>query len=390
MSLMVPRRLALAALLLPAAMMVPALGGQDAQAEKYWLYVGTYTGKKSKGIYRCEFDPATGKLSAPVLAGEATNPSFLAISPDRRFLYAVSEVGNFEGRKTGAVLAFAIDPKTGNLTLLNQQSSEGAGPCHLVVDSKGKHVLAANYGGGNACVLPVGEDGKLGKATGFAQHKPIEGAKGKKQVPLAHSINLDAANRFAFVADAGVDRVFVYRFDPAKGTITPNDPPAAELAPLAAPRHFAFHPSGKYAYAINERANTVTAFAYDADKGVLKELQTVSTLPADFKGTSYTAEVVVHPSGKFLYGSNRGHDSIVVYTIDAATGKLTLVGHQGEKVKTPRNFNLDPTGTWLLVGSQAADSIVVFRIDPKSGALLSTGTAIEVPTPVCLKFLPVK
>src|SRR5262245_46576810 len=252
----------LAACLLCLAVL-PTTAAEDKAPKKFMVYVGTYTGgKKSEGIYRMELDTETGKLSEPKLAGKAVNPSFLAIHPTGKFLYAVGEIDDFakKGKKSGgAVNAFAIDQKTGDLTLLNQQSSEGGGPCHVVVDKAGKYAFAANYGGGNACALPIGKDGKLGEATGFAQHK----ARGKKR-PLAHSINLDAANRFAFVADAGVDRVFIYRFE--DGKLKENDPPHAELKANAAPRHFAFHPDGKHAYVINESALSITAFDYDSEK----------------------------------------------------------------------------------------------------------------------------
>jgi 6-phosphogluconolactonase len=358
-----------------------------AKGAKMWVYVGTYTGKASKGIYRLELDPATGQLSAPKLAAKTANPSFLAIHPNHRFLYAVGEIDDFNGKKSGAVNAFAIDPKTGDLTLLNQQPSGGGGPCHLVVDKQGKHVLTANYGGGSACVHPIQKDGRLGKATAFQQHHGSSVNKSRQNEPHAHSINLDPANRFAFVADLGLDKVLVYRFDADKGTLTPNDPPAAAVAGGSGPRHFAFHPNGKFAYVINELKNTVVAFEYDAETGRLKTLQTISTLPERFKGDSYTAEVVVHPSGRFLYGSNRRGDSIAVFTIDPQTGKLTFVGVQGTGIKEPRNFVVEPTGKFLLAANQNADSIIVFRIDPKTGELAPTGIKVEVPVPVCLRMM---
>jgi 6-phosphogluconolactonase len=366
----------------------PESPAEDPKADTLWVYVGTYTGGPSKGIYRFNLDPATGTLTNRALAAETTNPSFLAIHPNHRFLYAVGEIDNFNGQKTGAVSAFAIDPATGDLKLLNQQSSGGAGPCHLIVDKQGKHVLAANYGGGSACVLPIQADGRLGNATAVVQHKGSSVNKQRQERPHAHSINLDAANRFAFVADLGLDNVLIYRFDAARGTLTPNDPPWVNLAPGAGPRHFAFHPSGRFAYVINELASTVTALSYDADKGTLKELQTVTTLPKDFKGNSWTAEVVVHPSGKFLYGSNRGQDSIAIFAIDPETGKLTPVGHQTHQIKIPRNFNVDPTGRLLLVANQDGNNIVVFRIDQKTGELTPTETVVEVPKPVCVRMMP--
>jgi 6-phosphogluconolactonase len=353
---------------------------------KFWVFVGTYTDGKSKGIYRLEMDSATGKLSEAELAAETPSPSFLAIRPGNHFLYAVAEAGE-RGKPAGAVAAFALDPKSGQLTALNRDSSGGAGPCHLVVDHKGKHVLAANYGGGSVCVLPIGEDGKLGPATAFHQHKGSSVNKDRQEAPHAHSVNLDAANRFAFVADLGLDKVLVYRYDADKGTLEPNDPPAADLPPGAGPRHFAFHPDGKHAYAINELAQTITAFRYDPERGVLTSLQTVSTVPEPFKGNS-TAEVVVHPSGRFLYGSNRGYNSIAGFAIDPRSGELTPAGQQRQDIKVPRNFNIDPTGRFLVVANQDSDSLVAFRIDARSGALLPTGQKVPVPKPVCVKFVP--
>jgi 6-phosphogluconolactonase len=361
---------------------LPAFSEEN-KAGKAWVYIGTYTGPKSKGVYRLEMDLATGKLSEPELAGEAKDPSFLALHPTGRFLYAASEGAS----KTGGVKAFAIDRQTGNLSPLNEQPSRGAAPCHVVVDKAGKNVLVANYTGGSAAVLPIMNDGSLGEPTGFTQHKGSSVDPARQKEPHAHSINLDAANHFAFVADLGLDQVLVYRFDPAKGTITPNDPPFVAVAPGAGPRHFAFHPNGKFAYVINEMGSTVTALSYDAEKGVLKAGQSVTTLPADFKGNTSTAEVVVHPSGQFLYGSNRGHDSIAIFKIDPDTGKLTAVGHQGMGIKTPRNFNIDPTGKFMIVANQDGNSLVVFAIDQKTGELTPTGQKVVVANPVCVKFL---
>jgi 6-phosphogluconolactonase len=379
-----------AAVLIGALASVRAVATQakDAMPDKLWVFIGTYTGGPSKGIYRCELDLKSGKLSAPVLAAELKSPSFLAIHPSQQFLYAVNEAGGKE--KNGLVSALALDPKTGDLKLLNQESCGGEGPCHIVVDKKGKDVLVANYAGGSAAVLPVGADGKLGKRTGFAQHSGSSVNKSRQEAPHAHSINLDPADRFAFVADLGLDKVMIYRFDADKGTITPNEPPFAAVAPGAGPRHFAFHPSGRFAYVINELDSTITAFAYDPQKGALTTLQTVPTLPKDFKGENTTAEVVVHPSGKFLYGSNRGHDSIAVFTVDEQTGKLTPAGHQAENIKTPRNFAVDPTGTFVIVANQGSGSMVVFRVNQKTGALEPTGQTVQVPAPVCVRMVPVQ
>jgi 6-phosphogluconolactonase len=383
--------LAVLALFLPAAALPdsrPSEAAKKPKLEKLWVYVGTYTRTGSKGIYRLELDLASGKLTPRGLAVATSEPSFLAIHPNHRFLYAVGEVDDFGGKSSGAIRAFTIDAKTGKLTLLNQQPSGGPGPCHLVVDKKGTHVLAANYGGGSACVLPIRDDGSLGKATAFKQHKGSSVDKDRQKGPHAHSINLDAANRFAFVADLGLDKVMIYRYDAGKGTLTENDPPSVAVPGGSGPRHFAFHPNGKNAYVINEMKSTVTALDYDAKRGELKAVQTVSTLPRGYKGNTSTAEVQVHPSGKFLYGSNRGHNSIAIFAIDPKRGKLTFVGHQTSKIKTPRNFGIDPTGTFLVVANQDSDSLVVFRIDPETGKLKPTWNKVKVPFPVCVKMMP--
>ncbi len=361
----------------------------EGKGDRMWVYVGTYTGDSSKGIYRFELDTATGKLTGRALAAEASSPSFVAIHPNRQFLYAVDEAGEFKGKKTGIISSFVIDPKSGDLKRLNQESSGGPGPCHLIVDKAGKHVLAANYSGGSACVLPIKANGELGEATAIVQHKGSSVNKGRQEGPHGHSINLDPANRFAFVADLGLDKVFVYKYDADQGTLTPNDPPFASLAPGSCPRHLAFHPNGHFVYVINELKSTATVFSYDSDKGVLKELHTLSTLPKDFTGENTTAEVVVHPSGKFVYGSNRGHNSIAMFAVDPDTGKLTATGHQNRDIKIPRNFVVDPAGTNLLVANQDSDSIVVFRINEQTGALTPTGNKVEVGKPVCLRMIPI-
>jgi len=379
----------LLALCLSVASALAAADNASAKPEKLWVFLGTYTGKTSKGIYRCQLDLATGKLSTPELAAETKNPSFLAIHPNHHFLYAVGEFG--DRQSTGAVSAFSLDPKTGALTFLNQQSSGGSGPCFVAVDAAGKNALVANYGSGSVASLPIGEDGKLGPATAFVQHVGSSVIKNRQEGPHAHSINLDKANRFAFAADLGCDKVFVYRFDPAKGTLTPNDPPAAVLEPGSGPRHFAFHPSGKFAYVIDEIAMTLTAYNYDAEHGVLETRQTISTLPKGATGKDFsTAEVVVHPSGKFVYGSNRGHHSIVVYAVDPETGALRYVENRGDDIKTPRNFAIDPTGKFLIVANQDSDSLVVFAIDPETGKLTPTGSKVPVGKPVCVRMTSVE
>jgi 6-phosphogluconolactonase len=359
-------------------------------SDSYIVYFGTYTRSgASKGIYTCRLDAATGKLSAPELAAETTNPSFVAIHPNRRFLYAVGETGTFGGKQTGVVSAFAIDRATAKLTPLNKQSTGGPGPCHVSVDHTGKCVLVANYGGGSCASLPIKDDGSLGEAGSVIQHEGSSVNPKRQAGPHAHSINVSLDNCFAFVADLGLDKVMIYKLDPAKATLTPNDPAFATVPPGSGPRHFAFHPNGKFAYVINEMLCTVTAFSYDAARGALTAIETVSTLP---KGEGVqpgysTAEVQAHRSGKFLYGSNRGHDTIAVFAIDESSGKLKLIQNEPTQGKIPRNFGIDPTGKWLLAAHQNSDNVVAFSIDQETGKLKPTGQSIEVAASVCVKFM---
>lgn len=352
------------------------------------VYIGTYTGTDSKGIYVAELDLATGALTPPRLAATTDNPTFLAIGPKGRFLYAAGGAIKVGGKRMGAVTAFAIDASTGALTQLNRRPSGGRGPCHVVLDATGRCALVANYGSGSVASLPIGPDGRLGPAASTIQHTGSSVNTRRQSGPHAHSVNLDAANRFAFAADLGADKVFIYRFDAKKATLAPHDPPAAKLAPGAGPRHFAFAPGGRFAYVINELNSTVTAFAYDAAAGTLREVQTVTTLPPDFEGSNSTAEVQVHPSGRFLYGSNRGHDSLAIFAVDPKTGRLKAVGHESVRGRTPRNFGIDPTGQYVLAANQKTNNVVVFRIDQTSGHLKPTGHQITVSIPVCVKFTP--
>jgi len=354
------------------------------------VYFGTYTRGPSKGIYVSRLNLETGTLSQPQLAIESVNPSFLALHPDGRFLYAANEIGTFKGEPAGSVSAFAIDPKSRLLKPLNQQSSRGAGPCHLVVDKAGKNVLVANYGGGSVAVLPIRADGLLGPASAFIQHKGSSVNPQRQAGPHAHSINLDPANRFAFVADLGLDKVLVYRFDAAKGTLSPHEPAFVAVKPGSGPRHFAFSPDGARAYVLNELLSTLTAFRYDAARGVLTETETVPTLPERFTGVSTTAEVQVHPSGRFVFASNRGYDRITVFAVDAATGALKAVEHQSTHGRTPRNFGIDPSGRFLIAANQNSNSVVVFRIDPEKGHLSPAGPRTDIGSPVCVKFLVAK
>jgi 6-phosphogluconolactonase len=349
------------------------------------VYVGTYTNSGSRGIYRFTLDPATGAASEPVLAGETRNPSFLALHPSGRFLYAVGEIESFAGRPTGVVSAFAV-AATGDLKLLNQQPSEGTGPCHLVVDAGGRNVLVANYGGGTVAVLPIGADGRLAPASSVKAHEGSGPHRERQDKPHAHGIYLDAAGRHAVAADLGADRIFVYRFDAAKGQLQPAG--AAVVEPGSGPRHLAFDASGRHLYAINELTATITLFAYDPDKGALQPLQTVPTLPEGFAGANTTAEVVLSPDGRYLYGSNRGHDSIAVFVVDKASGKLTPAGHVAAGGAQPRHFAIEPSGRFMLVAHQDSDSIAVFRLDPATGQPVPTGRKLKVAKPVCLLPVP--
>lgn len=358
---------------------------------KFRAYVGTYTGGQSQGIYTFTFDASTGEVGPLGLAAPALNPSFLALHPDRQHLYCVGDMTNALGKKVGAVSAFGIQAD-GKLTMLNQESTVGAGPCHLTVDRTGRMVLAANYGGGSVVSFPIKADGSLGEHTGFVQHTGRSVTPRQAQ-PNAHSVNISPDNRFGIVADLGLDQVLVYQLDPAQATFAAHEPPFVKVAPGSGPRHSCFHPSGKFAYVINEIAMTVTAFRFDAARGALVELQTITTLPvadgpAPKSGWS-TAEVVAHPNGGFLYGSNRGHDSISVFAI-AADGTLNLVQNAPAEVKVPRNFALDPTGQWLFTEGQKSDDIAVFRVDAATGKITFTGSKFVVGSPVCLKFLPLQ
>jgi 6-phosphogluconolactonase len=359
-------------------------------AAEYWTYFGTYTGTKSKGIYVARFNSTTGKLGAPELAAETKNPSFLAAHPNRPLLYAVGEMETVDGKKGGAVTAFLIDPATGKLTQLNQVSSVGGGPCHLAVESTGRCLMVANYGGGSVASIPIKANGGVADAMSFIQHTGSSVNKSRQAGPHGHCIVPSPDNRFALACDLGLDKVLIYKLDAGRRTLVANDPAFGETAPGAGPRHIAFHPNGKFAYVINELNCTMTTFAWDGVRGALTAIDAVSTLPVEQAKGHSTAEVQVHPNGKFVYGSNRGHDSISVFKVDDATGKLTLVQNESTQGKTPRHFALDPTGAFLFAENQGSDSVVVFAVDAKSGQIKPTGQTVNVGAPVCAVFVPVK
>ncbi len=345
------------------------------------LFVGTYTDGDSEGIYRCGMNPESGALEILGTTGGIENPSFLALGPSRRHLYSVGETGEFEGSPGGGVFAFSIDSETQELTRLNAQSSHGGGPCYVTVTPQGRHVLVANYSGGNVAVLPVRDDGVLEEASDVAQHEGSSVNEQRQQSPHAHCIVTDPSGTHALAADLGIDQVVVYRLE--DGTLTPAG--HASVKPGAGPRHFTFHPDGRRAYVINELDSTVTAFTYG--EGTLTETETVGTLPEGFEGDNYPADIHVSADGRFVYGSNRGHDSIVVFSIDPENGALTPLQHQSTGGEWPRNFSLDPSGRFLLVANQRTNDVVVFSRDADTGMLSETGQVLHMPSPVCIRFL---
>jgi 6-phosphogluconolactonase len=371
------RKLVLTALL---AFFIAAPALRTAEVDGYLVYVGTYTRNASKGIYAYRFQPSTGKTVPIGLVAEAVNPSFLVVHPNRHFLYAANEVSD------GYVSAFSIDPKTGLLKFLNKVSSGGADPCHVTIDRSGKWLMAANYSSGSVSVLQLQEDGTLGKMAAVVQHSGSGVNPQRQEGPHAHSVNLSPDNRFLLVSDLGLDKLMIYRFHSNAGTLKPNDPPFAQLKPGSGPRHLSFHPNGRFLYGINELNNTIAAFVFDSVRGSLSQMEAESTLPKGFSGSSTTAEIAVDNAGSFLYGSNRGHDSIAVYAI-GNEGKLGPAGHFSTGGKAPRHFALDPTGKYLFAANQDSDTVVLFRVDRKTGALALTGTTLQVPTPVCVVFV---
>lgn len=351
------------------------------------VYVGTYATTDQDGIHICELDLRSGQLTR--LAGMAgiQNPSFLALHPDGKHLYAVSESQRFAGKPSGSVTAFDVTDDGRELSLINEQSSEGTGPCHLAIDRSGKFLVVANYGGGSVTALPIRADGGLAPASDHVQHAGSSVNPRRQQGPHAHCVNFDATGRFLISCDLGLDKILIYQFDAQRGTLQPNAAMAAvTVAPGAGPRHFAFHPSGKYAYAINELNSTVTAFLYDPSTGTLATIESCSTLPADFEGQNSTAEIEISPDGRYLYGSNRGHNSLAIFAIDSSSGKLTYLANQSTLGKTPRNFALTPNGSFLLAANQDSDSVTVFRRDQASGRLTATGHRLGIPQPVCVIY----
>ena len=372
-------------LAIPGLFAVAAALETPAVASERVVYVGTYTGQTSKGIYAFRFDDSTGGLTPLGLVAETPSPSFLTSSANGRFVFAVNELGSFEGAASGSVTSFAADAATAKLTQISVQPSKGAGPCHLALDRTGRHLAVANYSGGNFALLPVGADGRLQPAMVVVAGDRSGAGPLPSARPLGHMVGFDAHNRFLVAADKGLDRLLVYRFDASTGGLTPNQPPSAALPPGSGPRHFAFHPNGTWLFAINELAATIATFSWDQASGKLTGSGSVSTRPADVT-TGSTAEIAVHPSGRFVYGSNRGHDSIAVFTVGAG-GALTLVEYRSTRGQTPRNFALDPTGRWLIAANQQSGTLAVFSIDQNTGALSPVGPLTSVGAPVSVLFM---
>ena len=346
------------------------------------VYIGTYTGETSKGIYAFRFDDGSGELTPIGLVAETPSPSFLIASADGRFVYAVNELQTFGGAASGSVTAFAVDRTTGKLTELNAQPTEGTGPCHLSLDRTGRYLAVANYGGGNFAILPVGTDGRLQKAVTVVTGQTAETGTAK---PLGHMVAFDATNKFLITADKGLNRMLVFHFDATTGKVTPNTPPSAPLPLGSGPRHFAMHTNGEWLFTIAEQAATITTFKWDGKTGSLSATSSVPTRPAEVSSGS-TAEIALHPNGKFVYGSNRGHDSIAVFSIGAA-GALSLVEYEPTRGQTPRNFAIDPAGRWLIAANQRSGTLAVFTIDQNTGALTPSGRLSPVGTPVCVLFM---
>lgn len=362
------------------------------------IYVGTYsepirfgTGQllegKGLGIYRVRFDPAGPSLKVEGVTRGVRNSSYLALDDKRQFLYCVNEFKEYEGKASGAVSSFRIDQTTGELTYLNTRASHGTDPCHLKVDRTGKFVLIANFASGSVCVLPIAADGSLEEASDFVQHVGSSIEPRRQTGPHAHAVEIDASGRFVYVPDLGMDEVVVYELDTLAGKLLPANVPPIKMVPGAGPRQLVMHPRGKFAYLINELNSTMTAYAFDAQSGALSELQTLSTLPeGGFDGVTSCAEVQITPDGRFLYGSNRGHNSIVGYAIDPDSGLMKLIGHESTQGRIPRNFEVDPSGRYLIAANQDTDNLVMFDIDQTTGELRSNGATAEAGTPICVRF----
>ncbi len=349
------------------------------------VFVTAFAPGERGGIHAYEFSTKDGKLKPLRRTAGAENPFFLALSPDGKYLYS-THARQFGGKENEQVAAYQVVGRAGELRLLNRQSAEGTAACYVDVDKTGKAVLVANYSSGSVASLPIKGDGSLGEHASFFKHKGSSVNPQRQKEPHAHCIVVSPDNRYALAADLGTDEILCYKLDPATAKLTPNKPPSARAPAGAGPRHLTFHPTGKRVYVINELLNSVTAFDWDADAGTLKEKQTISTLPDDFKGTSHCADVKVTPDGRYLYGTNRGHDSIAAYRI-GEDGRLTLVAIEPSRGKGPQNLAITADGRWLLCANMPGDNVAVFQIDPRSGKLMSAGEPVAQPGPSCIMLL---
>lgn len=356
-----------------------------------WLmFVGTYTrGGGSKGIYVYRMDGESGSVTQVHIEEGISNPSFLAIHPNSKYLYAVAEVAESSGVPGGAVVAYSLDSTSGKLQRINQQSTGGPGPCYVAVEATGRYAIVANYSGGSVAMLPIAEDGSLKPSSHFIQHYGGSKVNPKRQEKAhAHSVNIDPSNRFCVVNDLGMDQLRVYEMDLDAGKLNFKEDVSVMTAPGAGPRHFAFHPNGRYAYVLNELGCTMSAYNYDGATGKLTEINTLSTLPEDYKGNNTTADVHVTPDGRYVYGSNRGHNTLAIYRVNESNGSIEFAGDQSTGGKTPRNFAIHPDGKFLYAANQDSDSIIQFEVNLGTGELTPVGREIRCPMPVCLKFLP--
>ncbi|HNZ49014.1 MAG TPA: lactonase family protein [Candidatus Hydrogenedentes bacterium] len=355
--------------------------------EQEWsIYIGTYTHGESRGIYHLTMNRETGEMGLPSLAAETENPSFLALHPDGTVLYSVGNAADGENGTKGYINAFSIDRKTGKLDFINRQEVRGTEPCHVAVSRGGNYAVTANYGNGSVTCFPLEPDGKVTALCDYRMHSGSGINPSRQEAPHAHSVTFNALGNRLYVADLGIDRVLVYRFDAQRGLIDSEEEASLAVDAGSGPRHFAFHPQKTVAYIVNELANTVTVCQYNASSGKLSFLQTVPTLPPDFKGESTTAEIRVHPSGRFVYASNRGHDSIAVFSVDPISGKLAPSGFAFTKGKNPRHFSLSPDGRFCIVGNALSDTLCLFTVNGSTGALEATEQEVAVPYPVCILF----
>jgi len=367
--------------------MATLLTSTAARAEEPLVFISAFASGDKAGIHAFQFDTKAGALKPLHRTTDIQNPFFLALSPDRHFLYAI-DAEKFGGKEDEFIAAYAVKGRTGDLRRLNQQSARGTASCYLDVDATGKTVAVANYSTGNVAALPVQKDGSLGEAVSFVQHTGTSADPARQKGPNAHSIVVSPDNRFALAADLGIDKILIYKLDAAAAKLSPNEAqPFVKMQPGSGPRHLAFHPNGKRLYAINELNNTVTCLDYATDAGTLAERQTISTLPADFTGKSYCADLKISPDGNFLYGTNRGHDSIAAYRI-ADDGKLTLLAIHPSLGKGPQNLLITPDGQWLLCANMPGNSVVVFQIDSTTGGLKAVGEPTSMPMPSCIRWLP--